>query len=416
MWGVHSDTTTPSSITITDLNPTYNLNVADVGRPDQKAANFKIIVTPIRHGGVWGGAVTAVGTHTLTVPSTPTVNQWAGRVISRYASATVINSGGIGSALLDGLSAGGGLHMSVSSNDNTGVITVPNTLTGLGGVGAAVGDVYVMRAYANIASANTIGDSNFVNSFSPSGLGTNQEAGKIVWIISGTGAGQRANVASNTSTTLTIDGSWATTPDATSVFIVLEPSPILSVDSNPFNSSTWNGSRLIGSAQLPITQAGSYLIQIVTEDADGNTSIVAYAPWQEVYLVPPQTASIAYSVPVSSGVATPDASKGDNFLVLNAANTVADSNGNPAINVAQPVGYDTTPGVYTKWSLIVQQDPATPSGGYSTIFDPSGATYKIGFAVASVNSPANTQCHVDFKTDWNGITTPTGCLIDQPIS
>lgn len=49
---------------------------------------------------------------------------------------------------------------------------------------------------------------------------TNRWTNYAVRILAGTGAGQIRPIASNTSTALTIVGSWATTPDSTSVYII----------------------------------------------------------------------------------------------------------------------------------------------------------------------------------------------------
>ncbi|HEY4340278.1 MAG TPA: hypothetical protein VGM97_10070, partial [Steroidobacteraceae bacterium] len=203
------------------------------------------------------------------------------------------HSGGI----LDGLTIGGGLHMSVSSNDGAGVITVPNTLTGIGSVSppVAAGDVFVMRAYANIASANTIGDAMFVNPLAPSGLDTDAEKGNVVWIISGKGKGQKASIASNTATTLTIDGAWLTTPDATSVFVILEGAPTMPpIDTAAFQNSAVGSAgitamKVVARVTVPMTEAATYLVQVASEDRSGRTSVVAYAPWQEIYLTPELT-------------------------------------------------------------------------------------------------------------------------------
>ncbi|HEY4338693.1 MAG TPA: hypothetical protein VGM97_01990, partial [Steroidobacteraceae bacterium] len=200
------------------------------------------------------------------------------------------HSGGI----LDGLTIGGGLHMSVSSNDGAGVITVPNTLTGIGSVSppVAVGDVFTMRAYANIASSNTIGDSMFVNPLGPSGLAVDAEKGSIVWIIAGKGKGQKASIIGNTSTTLTIDGTWSTTPDPTSVFVVLEGTPAMQpADTAPFQNSAVGSAgitamKVVARVTVPTAGAGTYLVQVASEDANGRISVLAYAPWQEVFLVP----------------------------------------------------------------------------------------------------------------------------------
>jgi len=49
---------------------------------------------------------------------------------------------------------------------------------------------------------------------------SNAYAGKAVIITTGTGSGQIRGISSNTSTQITVDEAWATTPDATSVYII----------------------------------------------------------------------------------------------------------------------------------------------------------------------------------------------------
>lgn len=49
----------------------------------------------------------------------------------------------------------------------------------------------------------------------------NEHATRTVVIVSGRGAGQRRTIASNTSTALTNSQAWTTTPDTTSVFVIL---------------------------------------------------------------------------------------------------------------------------------------------------------------------------------------------------
>ncbi len=186
----------------------------------------------------------------------------------------------------------------------------------------------------------------------------------------------------------------------------------------------------------------------------GGGGIVAGSPAAQIGpTAAPASSSGMYSVPIVSGVATPDASQGANLLILTAAACLTDSNGNLYVTVAQPINYATTAGSFTNWQLITQEDPSAAwvaltaytigqvvsYGGsfysalgsttgnepdtspaswskinsYSTIFDSS---YVIAFAVASAQSKPNTQCHVDFRTSAAGATTPTGSLIDQPIS
>jgi hypothetical protein len=261
------------------------------GMPDVVAKRLKFIVTPVRHGGIWGSGASAITySHTvddtITIPQTATANQWVGRILTLYGSSTPVSTGP-----LAGLCFVPAANFEVNANDASGVMTVSqNTWSGIGFTPFTFpGDAYVMRAQANIASANTIGDSAFVNFFAPSGLIVDAEKGKVVWIIFGTGKGQKRTIASNTADTLTVADNWDTVPDSTSIFIVLESAPTLIIDSDIFsNDGVSTTDAILGVLRVSFTVIGtqSFLVQAVTEDADLNTSVVAYAPWQEVFLMP----------------------------------------------------------------------------------------------------------------------------------
>jgi hypothetical protein len=182
------------------------------------------------------------------------------------------------------------------------------------------GDAYVMRARADIASATTIGDPDFVNPFAPDGLGvagTNYEAGKVVWIYDGKGAGQSRNVGSNTSDTLGITSAWDIIPDSTSHFMVLEPNPML-FETDVFNTDGLSISdAILGAISVPFSTQGSqsFLVQIITEDAAGNISPRYKAPWQEVFVPAQHSSSLPdglVPVPVSAGNALIDLANGLN--------------------------------------------------------------------------------------------------------
>jgi len=130
----------------------------------------------------------------------------------------------------------------------------------------------------------------------------------------------------------------------------------------------------------------------------------------------PVTPAAPYLVPITSvgGIqtATPDASQGENLLILTPANCSTDANGNLFVYISAPINYSISAGANTAWQFNSQEDPVGGAGGMSTVFDPS---YQVGFAVASPASPPRTQCHVDFKTSSVGVTTPTEAFIDQPI-
>jgi hypothetical protein len=377
---------------------TFTSIVDGPGLPDVNFQEFAVQQTAIVHGGEWGDAVTSVSGGVLTFAAGAwTANQWQNHVLSLYYR--------------PGVSVQPALNLKVlSSAANT--LTVS---TGFGYPAFQPGDIVVMRPLAQSITPNTIGDPNWVNSYAPAGLTVDQDAGKQILIIAGTGAWQPPKtVASNTATVHTIQGTWDVTPDSTSIYIVISPSSAVGATGTFTNDGSASIFGTVAIVPAATNVAQSMLIQVATADADGNYFPMRYQPAREIYIPAQNTNAAAppYIVPIVAGTATPDASRGTNLLILTAADCLTDANGSLYVNVAPPVNYSTASGAYTNWQLITQEDPVGGTGGYSTVFD---ASYKIGFAVASSNSPANTQCHVDFKTDSAGVTSPTGCLIDQPI-
>jgi hypothetical protein len=271
--------------------------LAGIGLPDELTAGYRVILTALRHGGVFGTGASAIATHAITVPFATTASKWAGRVLSLYGSAKAIESGGIGSAIYDGLCYAQPANFNITDNDAAGVMTVTQSTLLSGSPFTFAGDAYVMRAQANIASSNTIGDSLFVNEFAPGGLATDAEKGKVVLIVKGLGKGQMRKIASNTSDTLTIEGIWAITPDATSIFVILESSS-QTVDCVPYLSDGTSinvASLAVIQALFPDAGTQSFLVQIVSRDASGNLSAIDDAPWQEVFVPQTQTGAAEVS-------------------------------------------------------------------------------------------------------------------------
>jgi hypothetical protein len=209
-------------------------------------------------------------------------------------------------------------------------------------------------------------------------------------------------------TTLTVDRAWNRTPDATSVFIVEDASWFPNAQSSAFGVSALGGSGYSTIAtDIGNIQGQTVLFQVLIGDSTGTYfSSANRSPFRLWYVFGnpgnPNPPIGPYLVPIVNGVATPDASKGTNLLILTADTSVA-----------QCINYATGSGLYTNWDLIIQQDPVGMTGGHSTIFDPS---YYFTFVLASSASPANTQCHAFFRTNNTGQTSIAGApSSDQPI-
>jgi len=143
-----------------------------------------------------------------------------------------------------------GLQMRVTSGAQNGAVrtisavTDKNTLTlGWALSGAlASGDTFVIEPVQMTASAGAV---NSITAPVGTTFITNQYANQDVMIVSGTGAGQRRRIASNTATVLTLaaavtgnarTGNFATTPDTSSVFKIVPSNDFLYYQ--PGNGST----------------------------------------------------------------------------------------------------------------------------------------------------------------------------------
>jgi len=200
------DTGTPDTITLsTLLDQTWGL-------PDVEFDHLRVRVKRLWHAGTIGTALFSTTSSTIKVDgNTWTTDQWAGRVASIIGDNDDQNTLQV-------------LNFTILSND-ADTLTVDGDPSA---AGVAVNDALIIRTLADSFSSNTIGDSQVINDIYPSGYDVDGEKGRIVRIIEGTGKGQQAVVQSNTSTVLTIDGTWTETPDATSVYIVEDASWLIS--------------------------------------------------------------------------------------------------------------------------------------------------------------------------------------------
>lgn len=137
-----SSTGTPDNVSISTFK------VSDQAMPDVQFDHLELQVRKVWHSGVFGSEITVVGTTTLKVDASGfTTNQWAGRSLSVIGQ---LNSSG-NLPIWD-------LPVTANTSDTFTIGAVTDMTTML-----HPGDVVVMRAYANISSANTIGDSSFIN-------------------------------------------------------------------------------------------------------------------------------------------------------------------------------------------------------------------------------------------------------------
>lgn len=237
--------------------------------PDVVFDHFHIRGRKVVIPGVWWKDVTysaTVGLNALLgINGVTGFDTWTGYFVSKLATST-------GSQQNYFITAQTGPTLTLNENPSSGV-------------SFNVGEYAAIRATAKIVSANTIGDPLFVNNGRGTGLGVNSQVGNNVLIIAGTGAGQERPILSNTGTTLTINGTWRTLPDASSVFIVVEPHWLYdSVCASIQNELAGITDNFIGSIVLENTSGLTVLVQVLTEDANGNSLPGYYAPFREIYI------------------------------------------------------------------------------------------------------------------------------------
>lgn len=311
-----------------------------LGLPDVNCAEFLVEETRLAHGGSFGDSITTVTGSGLVLhfpEVTWTVNQWQNCVLSLYYRPGAPNQPA--------------LNLVVSSS---GV----NSLT-MAATGFQAGDVVVMRYNASSITSDTIGCVNAINWYEPSGMTVNGEIGNLVFVIAGTGARQAPKaVISNTSTVLTINGTWDITPDSTSIFIVLAPTIAYSYTTTPFrNASTAGTVTAVAATPAITTWEQTLLVSVSTADANGNTGPWQYQAMREIY-VPPQstTAAPGYYVITGAGPITPDFNNG----AVQEYTLTADTAVNPIANAPSGSGQE--------FVLILIQNSI---GDFSMIWDAS---------------------------------------------
>lgn len=244
--------------------------------PDEENAGYSIQATLDVHGGVWGGVIgpcTSVGGGhcTVQVPgSTWTTNQMAGRVFSLLASQNITNPMELVNCLI------------VSNTADT--LTLAIDLVG-GTQYIFPGDVAEIRTLATSFSSTTIGDANYINGGAGqpgTGLTPNAEIGNLAFIIHGTGAGQQRLIVSNTTTVLTVGTAWNIVPDATSIFIVLNPNVQYTASASNIPVAALQSTIMMAINVNNIVQ-NTWVVQVLTVNSSGETSLAPFSPFREIF-------------------------------------------------------------------------------------------------------------------------------------
>ena len=241
-----------------------------------------------------------------------------------------------------------------------------------------VDDVVVITAQANIASATTIGDSQLANTYYPTGA-TDQDINLEVWIIGGTGRGQRNTITGLVSnTTYQLAKTWAVTPDSTSVFIVCESSWRYNSESGHIVNNVPTLASLTANLNVSNYAGHLLLIQALLVDQSGTLySSENRSPIRMFWIegAPGSSAETFVLLTIVSNHATPDLSLGRNFkLILNQS---------AQVTIDDPTG---VPSAGTFIAIYVIQDA---TGGRPT---PAwGATFGSDVSSQILDGTANTR-------------------------
>jgi Putative phage tail protein len=247
-----------------DLTAYPNIRTRGLPRPDLDQLLVRVKVS--EHAGVVGVAITEVGPGTLRVADIGWLDdQWIGRIVS------VITDQSDGSAQL--------WHFTITSNSIDTLHCTPDPLA----AGVEALDTLIIRTKATFFSETTIGDAMFQNSQYPGGANPGEEVGRVVRIISGTGAGQERRIAGNDQTVLQLDSPWRVIPDETSIFVVERPAWEYASTVGRLASEIANG---LITFSVPIDNflLKTVTVEVVAVTRDGREPLRQYNPWREIYI------------------------------------------------------------------------------------------------------------------------------------
>jgi hypothetical protein len=270
------------------ITPTVTLtryNVLSWGAPDQELDAIISQARFIVHSGIVGQSIGAVATGQITVGKT-----WTADILAGYGCSILAK--GDGSALPV-------LNYSITGNTTAGVLSVtPDPMLD----GLVAGDVIVIRSKPVWTDGGqTATDANWINPFGPSGMNPVYEVGNLGLIVAGTGRGLTNRISAATSTSHTFAQPWAVMPDATTVYIVVQPnwqplaSPVRGINNaSPATSLTLS----FANTNLALS---TILVALQSEDGGENPGAVAMMPFREIYVFgqPEQVLSVTADYTVS---------------------------------------------------------------------------------------------------------------------
>jgi hypothetical protein len=272
-WSVRTSPSSVTSLVITEIVEHIPSGAAGETKgiiPDWTFDHFRARAAEVTTPGIWTGTVESVvsngdGTCTVTVAGTPFTS---GALVGRIWSM-------IGTAVSRALPTA---NVLISANTNN-TITIPDLTAATTDPNVTVelesGDVFTVRTKASTHTARTIADSALTFD------ATNDQAGRLLWIVGGTGKGQLVPIKENTTGGLiTFGNALGTVPDDTSIFIVINNS-WRSNDSPSVVADTDSYAEVVLNAENSYDAV--FLVQLLTVAKDGQESLMEFSPFVEVF-------------------------------------------------------------------------------------------------------------------------------------
>lgn len=255
----------PSTISISEIADSIE------GPPDSEFDRFRLKVKLVYHSGVWGAQVSAVHADWIEISGAAfTTNQWAGYELSwlgKFDSSDPVPIA----------------NFAIASNTSVR-LTLTGTAPDPVAAGLAVGDVVVMRSKPTFGIDGTgpyLDDPNWVNCFAPAGLNPDEEIGRIVRVIHGTGQGTQAQIFDNTATRIYLYPQMDL--DGTTRYIIEEGGWQKTVESDRLSTSE-RATAFAMDVDVPNVLGQVYLVQAFTLDGGDNESLDSTSPAREIYL------------------------------------------------------------------------------------------------------------------------------------
>ena len=253
--------------------------VTGYGPPDPQFDHFHIRAKREVHGGVLAANLAATGgafgiTVQIGLPAgtSLTLGQFDGYTISNISRYGLPSTGPFPDERIIHTATDGTLEVESSE-------------------GFGLDDLVMIRAQADTHTSTTIGCSTFENVFYPGGMVADDEQHYEVVLMAGTGAGQVRDIASNTSTVLTVNVPFSVIPDGTTMFVVREKAWTVDIVTTAVRVLTYPTTPgtppVIANPVVTALQGFVAWIEVIPQDTYGNDAPFSLDQFREIYVLQP---------------------------------------------------------------------------------------------------------------------------------